>query len=529
MSIVIQEPCVESLVGSAAPPTSPCAKASQRWVLVATILGTSLAFIDGTVVNVALPVLQRELNATLVDVQWVIESYSLLLSAMLLVGGSLGDHYGRRRIFVIGTIIFALASACCGSAPGVAWLNTARAIQGFGAALLVPGSLAIISSSFREEDRGRAIGTWSAFTAITTALGPVLGGWLIEQFSWRAVFFINVPIAVLVIIISYWRVPESSSGEKSGLDWVGAILIALGLAALVYGLVESSRLGFSDPAILIALIVGFVLIIVFVRVETRVPNPMVPLALFRSRAFTGANLLTLLLYAAFGGTLFFLPLNLIQVQHYSPTAAGAALLPLILIIFLLSRWSGGLVERYGARRPLIIGPMIAAIGFTLFIRPSLGGNYWTTFFPAVLFLGMGMAISVSPLTTTVMNSVAQTRVGIASGINNAVSRVAGLLAIAVFGIIMLQAFNSALDKRLPELPGSLRQILDRQRSRLAAVDLSTEVNIGARAQVVDIVDRSFVTGFRAVMFAGTILAIGSAVVAVWLIPPKSSADEPSRL
>lgn len=336
---MIQEPCAEAAIRSVAP-ASPCRKSAEHWVLAATILGSSLAFIDGTVVNVALPALQADLNATVAGVQWVIEAYSLLLSALLLVGGSLGDRYGRRRVFVIGVLVFAAASAWCGFASGIRSLIAARAAQGFGAALLVPGSLAIISNAFREEDRGRAIATWSGFSAITAAIGPVLGGWLIERFSWRAVFFINLPLALVVVAISYWRVPESSSAEKGRLDWAGAIVIALGLAALVWALIESSALGFSHPAIIGALIAGLVLIIAFVFLETRVRAPMVPLDLFRSRTFTGANLLTFLLYSALGGTFFFLPLNLIQVQHYSPTAAGAALLPFILIIFLLSRWSG---------------------------------------------------------------------------------------------------------------------------------------------------------------------------------------------
>src|SRR5207253_187542 len=288
----IQEPCNESVIRSRFA-SAPCSKLAGRWVLVATTLASSMAFIDSTVVNVALPALQTNLNASIVDVQWLIEAYSLLLSALLLVGGSLGDRYGRRHVFVIGVIIFGAASAWCGLASGIRSLIMARAVQGFGAALLVPGSLAIISSSFRKEDRGRAIGTWSGFSAITTAIGPVLGGWLIERFSWRAVFFINLPLAIIVVVICYWRVPESSSNEKGRLDWLGAIVIALGLGALVWGLIESTRLGFAHPAIVAALVAGLVLIVTFVFLERQSRHPMVPLALFRSRTFAGANLLTL--------------------------------------------------------------------------------------------------------------------------------------------------------------------------------------------------------------------------------------------
>ena len=295
----IHEPCDESVIRSR-PASAPCSKFAGRWVLVATTLASSMAFIDSTVVNVALPALQTNLNATIVDVQWVIEAYSLLLSALLLVGGSLGDHYGRRRVFLIGVALFALASTWCGLAPNIDQLIVARAAQGLGAALLVPGSLAIISSSFPENERGRAIGTWSGFSAITTAIGPVIGGWLIEHLSWRAIFFINVPIAILIIFISLWRVPESSDKESKRLDWLGAILITFGLGALVYGLIESSRLGFGDRSVLAALIAAAILLAAFLIIEARLPNPMLPLALFRSRTFTGANLLTFLLYGALG-------------------------------------------------------------------------------------------------------------------------------------------------------------------------------------------------------------------------------------
>jgi EmrB/QacA subfamily drug resistance transporter len=514
MSSLIREPCDESVIRSQRA-AAPCSKSSGRWVLVATTLASSMAFIDGTVVNVALPALQRQLNASVVDVQWVIEAYSLLLSGLLLVGGSLGDHYGRRRVFLIGVGLFATASAWCGLAPDIRHLIVARAAQGIGAALLVPGSLAIISNSFPESERGRAIGTWSGFSAITTAIGPVIGGWLIEHISWRAVFFINVPLALLVVFISLSHVPESSDEQSPKLDWTGAILGALGLGALVYGLLESSRRGFADPSVLFSLIAAGVLLVIFVIVEEHISNPMLPPALFRSRTFTGANLLTLLLYGALGGTFFFLPLNLIQVQHYSATAAGAAFFPFILIMFLLSRWAGGLIEKYGARIPLVAGPVIAAFGFALFLVPGVAGSYWQYFFPPIVVLGLGMAISVAPLTTAVMNSVAENRAGIASGVNNAVARAAGLLAIAVLGIVMVRSFDHALDRQLANLQLSpeTRQSLKAQQTKLAAISLPKDLDETTRQTIDRAIDESFVQGFRLIMSIGAALALAGAVMA----------------
>jgi EmrB/QacA subfamily drug resistance transporter len=518
MTILIREPCADGVIRSGNA-TTPCQKSSGRWILAATILGSSLAFIDGTVVNVALPALQKDLHATVIGVQWVIEAYSLLLAALLLVGGSLGDRYGRRRVFVIGVVIFAVASAACGFAGGIGTLIAARALQGIGAALLVPGSLAIISNSFIGEERGRAIGTWSGFSAITAAIGPVLGGWLVETVSWRAVFFINIPVAIVVVVVSLRHVPESSNPEKGRLDWSGAILATLGLGALVYGLIESSSRGFTHPGVRAALISALILLGLFLVLEARSKNPMLPLALFRSRNFTGANLLTFLLYGALGGTLFFLPLNLIQVQHYSATAAGAAFLPFILIMFLLSHWAGALVQRYGAQIPLVAGPVIAAAGFALFALPGVDGTYWTTFFPAVVVLGFGMAVSVAPLTTTVMNSVTGDRAGVASGVNNAVSRAAGLLAIAVLGIAMLSIFNRSLGSHLSKLgvSPSTRQFLAIQRDRLAGIELPESIPIHTRELLSDEINRAFVDGFRWVMLIGAGLALGSAVTAFLLI------------
>ncbi len=345
---------------------------SRKWILAATILGSSLAFIDSTVVNVALPALQSSFQTTVANVQWVVESYGLFLGALILVGGSLGDLFGRRLVFVIGVATFALASVACGFAQSIHQLIIARSLQGIGAALLVPGSLAIISASFDEKGRGQAIGTWSGFTAITTAAGPVMGGWMVEHWSWRAVFFINIPLAFAVIGISLWKIPESRSHVARRVDYPGALLATLGLGGVITGFVESGTLGWNNPLIYGTITAGSALLIAFVMFEARSETPMFPLGLFRSPSFAGTNLLTLFLYSAIGIFFFLFPLNLIQVQHYSTTATGAATLPLILLMFSFSRWSGGLVAKYGPKRPLMIGPAIVALGFASFAMPSVG-------------------------------------------------------------------------------------------------------------------------------------------------------------
>lgn len=518
MWALIREPCVEK-VALAAPTVAPCPKTRGRWILAATILASSMAFIDGTVVNVALPALQTDLNATAADVQWVVEAYALLLSAFLLVGGSLGDHYGRRRLFIIGVALFALSSAACGFAASIGQLILARGLQGFGAALLVPGSLALISNSFSKEQRGRAIGTWSGLSAMTTALGPVLGGWLIEHVSWRAVFFINLPIAFLVILISLRYIAENRNHRTGDIDLLGAIVAVSGLGALVYGLIESSQRGFNDRLIIIVLIGAAALLALFILIEMRRPNPMLPLGLFRSPIFSGTNLLTFFLYAALGGTLFFLPLNLIQVQHYSTTAAGAALLPFVLIISLVSRWSGMLVERYGPRLPLMVGPAIAALGYLLFIVPGVSSNYWTHFFPPIAILGLGMAITVAPLTTTVMSSIPPDQAGIASGVNNAITRTAALIAVAVFGIVMMHAFSLGVNRRLSgsNVPASTSAWLQAERMKLAAITLPPELDAPTTQLIRRTIDESFVDGFRLIMAIGASLAGASMITAFALI------------
>ncbi|MBV9709567.1 MAG: MFS transporter [Ktedonobacteraceae bacterium] len=526
MANIYKPPCDEAVILTGPLSRTPPVRNVGTWVLVATILGSSMAFIDGSVVNVALPVLQRAFNATVGEVQWVMEAYSLFLAALILVGGSLGDIFGRRRIFSLGVMLFALSSIWCGLSPSILQLIIARSLQGIGGALLVPGSLAIISASFSPDKRGRAIGTWSGFTSITSAIGPVLGGWLVEHASWHWVFFINVPLAIIVLAVLFWHVPESRDEESDRhVDWVGSLLVTIGLGALVYGLIQAGSSGFNSPVVLVPLLLGVIALIGFVLYEARSAHPMLPLNLFRSRTFSGANLLTLFLYSALSGALFFFPFNLIQVQGYSATEAGSALLPFVILMFSLSRWSGGLVKRYGAKLPLVVGPTIAAIGYLLFARPDLGGSYWTTFFPAAIFLGLGMTISVAPLTTTVMGSVSQSHAGVASGVNNAVSRAAGLLSIAVMGILLSSAFNSSLDSRLASLHLSpaLLDTINAQRVKLAGITLPGGISEQVRTTLTQAIKLSFVDGFRVVMFTSLCLALLSALVAGLMIEGKRAA------
>jgi EmrB/QacA subfamily drug resistance transporter len=480
-----------------------------------------MAFIDSTVVNVALPSIQASFHTTVVDVQWVVASYGLFLGALILVGGSLGDRFGRRRIFLVGVAIFAAASVTCGMATSIGQLIIARSIQGVGAALLVPGSLAIISTSFGETSRGEAIGTWSGFTAVTAAIGPVLGGWLVEHASWRWAFLINLPLAAVVIGISIWRIPESRSSVEGPLDWLGASVATLGLGGLVYGFIESVDLGWRHPLVLGSLILGVGGLAAFVFVETHVASPITPLNLFKSRSFSGANLFTLFLYAAIGMFFFLFPLNLIQVQGYSSTAAGAAVLPLILLVFVLSRWSGGLVTRYGPRNPLIVGSVITALGFVLFAALPVGYGYWKTFFPAIVVLGGGMAVTVAPLTTVVMNSVNQDRVGTASGINNAVARAAGVLAVAAVGMVMVNVFGSRLNHDLAQLslPPDILQEIHAGATKLAGLPVPAVPDSSTQAAIRESIGDAFIFAFQKVMWVCAGLCLASATAAWQTIGP----------
>ena len=406
--------------------------AETRWILPATILGSSLSFIDGSVVNVALPAMQRSLGTDLAMMQWVANGYMLTLAGLILLGGAAGDRFGRRRMFMIGLIGFAAASLGCGIAPSVGWLIAFRTAQGGAAALLVPASLALIGSAYSGKERGRAIGTWAASAALTTALGPVIGGWLVDAVGWRSIFFINLPLAAIAVALAL-KLPADPDAKTGGLpDIWGPALAVLALGILSYGLIA---LGEGRTLVgVIAVVAAVPAIWVFLRVEVRADEPMMPLVLFRNVSFTGVNGMTVLLYAALSGALFLLPFVLIQVHGYSATAAGAAFLPFSILMGLGSRWSGGLVEQLGARLPLVLGPAVTGVGFVLLAVSGHIINYWTGFLPELTIVGIGMTLSVAPLTTTVFDSVPATKSGVASGINNAAARVGSLLAVAALGL-----------------------------------------------------------------------------------------------
>ncbi len=507
----IRTPCKEIPIGKAVSSTQ--ATKYKKWTLLATILGSSIAFIDGSIVNIALAAIQNALHASINQLQWIVEAYSLTLAALLIIGGSLGDIYGRRLIFLIGLCIFTIASIACGLALTMTQLITARTIQGMGAALLVPGSLALISASFPEEERGQAIGTWAAFTSIMAAAAPIVGGWLVQHATWKWIFFLNVPLAIIVFIITLIYVEESKNAQRNGkLDILGSLLLIVGLGTITFGFIEWQK---NSGIHFMVEIIGICALSGFFWVEARSSSPMLPLKIFRSRNFSAANLITFFIYFALYGMLFFLPLDLIQIQGYTATQAGAALLPLILSIFLLSRWSGGLVKKIGARLPLVIGPAITAVGYGLFIVANTGDSYWTSFFPAAIVLGIGMAISVAPLTTVVMNSIAENYVGAASGVNNAISEIGSLLAIAILGLVMTMIFNQQLETKLrnSSLPIQVKQEIIAQKSNLA--DIKTSDQLAAQ-----IIRTSFIGGYETVLWIAVTFSLMSSLTAGVFITPS---------
>jgi EmrB/QacA subfamily drug resistance transporter len=426
---------------------------SQRLTLIATILGSAVVFLDGTIVNVALPSIGRGLGAGLAGQQWVLEAYMLTMVSLLLVGGSLGDQFGRRRLFVIGLIAFGATSVLCALAPSEGWLIGARALQGVAGALLVPGSLAIVAATFAGEERGKAVGTWTAWTGIATVFGPAGGGALVGLISWRAIFWVNIPLIAVTVWLTLRAVEESSDPDAfAGVDVPGILLSAAGLAGPVFALIEQPTHGWGDPLVWVPLLAGIVCFVAFVRWEARASRPMLDLSLFRIRNFAVANLTTLSVYAGLAAGLLFVGLYLQQVVGYTPVEAGLATTPISLFLFVLSPRFGKLASGVGPRLPMTVGPIVGGVGMLLFIRLDTDVSYVADVLPAVVLFGLGLSMTVAPLTATVLDAVAPNRVGIASGVNNGVSRVAGLLAIAVLGAVISAHFGARLDSELASHP-----------------------------------------------------------------------------
>jgi EmrB/QacA subfamily drug resistance transporter len=493
------------------------------WVLISTILASSMAFIDGTALNVALPVIQFDLQASGGQLLWVVNGYLLMLAALILVGGDLGDEFGRKRVFMFGIALFLLSSIACGLAPSITFLIAARVLEGIGGAVMIPGSLAIIATYFHERERGQAIGTWSAATTLVTVAGPALGGLLANAGLWRGVFLINLPLGVVALLILSRKVPESRSLDASGrIDLLGSMLAVLGLAGITYGFITVPNRGFGDWRAAGPLVFGLLALIGFILVEARSPYPMLPLNLFKSRIFTGTNLLTFFLYAAINVGPFFLSLNLVQVQGYNPALAGFAFLPFAAALSLLSRLAGRLADRLGARPLLIAGPFISGWGYFLMAFAGLTRgpmDYWVTFFPGVAVLGVGMGLTVAPLTSAVMGSVAEDHAGIASGVNNAVARTAGVLAIAILGAAALLLFSNRLAERSGQIDLSpqARSALQSQADRLGDASVPDQVAAPQIEQVKTAIHLAFVDVFHTVLLISAGLAWISTLLAAWMI------------
>jgi EmrB/QacA subfamily drug resistance transporter len=501
-------------------------------ILVVAILGTGIVFLDQTAVNVAIPSIQSDLQGDIGDLQWIIDSYLLTLSVTLLIGGALGDLYGRVRVYNAGMLLFLVASVACGLAPTSGWLIAARALQGVGGGIMVPGALAIINASTAPERRGRVLGTWATFSPLITLAGPIVGGFLVDNVSWRAIFFLNIPLGIVAMLVAVRHVPDSRNEEAGGrLDWAGLIALVLGLGGLLFALIEGPRLGWTDPLVVATLLIGILGLATFVIVESRVPAPLVPLHHFRNRTFSGINLMTLILFAGLGGPFFFLTLNLQQVQGYSASAAGLAIIPIALSIFLLSRPVGRLSDRIGPRPILITGVLLMSAGFLLLLRPALDASYWSAWFPAILVYGIGIACMVVPLTTIALGALPQRNSGIASGVNNSASRIGQMLSVAILGAVLAGGFRSSLVRRGQELglPQGVLDALFEQARNLGATQAPVGLPADIAAAVEQLIRLSFVDAFRLIMLLSAAFVLTSLVVLLLMVRPEAQSEEAPSL
>ena len=502
---------------------------SERWTLLVTILASSLVFIDGSALNIALPALQHDLGLSGPQLLWVVNAYSLFLSALLLIGGAMGDRYGRNRIFGLGLFLFMIASLFCGISTNATQLITARVFQGIGGALLIPGSLSILSAQFPANKTGGAIGLWSMFSALTAIIGPLLGGWLAEIGLWRYIFFINIPFSVFVLWAIYYRVAESKNTEANKLDFVGAFFATLGLAGITYGFIESANIGFGDIIIVFSLSIGGLSSIAFIFSQHFGKQPMMPLKLFTITDFSITNIATLFIYGALGAIMFFLPLNLVQVQGYSEVQTGLSLLPVMILIVLLSSVSGRISDKTGPRLFLSIGPLITGFAFFLFANQGLTSGpeaFWNTFFLPLVLLGTGMGLTVAPLTTTVMLSVSKNNSGIASGVNNTVSRMSGVLSIALLGAMVLYFFKQYLFGQLHDLnmPMDVIEALNKEAINLASTAAPANTPADMLEKIEFLVKTSFIRSFNRVALISAMATWLSALLCFAFIKNRKSSS-----
>ncbi len=500
---------------------------SGLWVLIAAILGSGIAFIDSTAVNVLLPVFQRELNASITQVQWIMEGYALFISSFILFSGALGDKYGRRKIFIIGVIVFSFASILSGLAQDIQYLIYSRMFQGVGGALLVPGSLAMINISFDDKTRGKALGIWSALTALTAAIGPIVGGWLAENLSWRLVFFLNIPVSIAVLSVLIFKIKEDKHLNSKKLDILGSILISAGFGLIIFGLIESSDYGFTNPIVLTAIPVGILCIVGFIYHESRIDNPILPLNLFRSSNFRNANIISFLFWATWNTMFFFIPFCFIQVFGYTADKVAISFLPILVALFIFSPLSGFIVNKTGIKVLLFIGYVTIGVAYFLLASLDINSTYSKDFLLPIILIGIGFGITVPPLVSVLFGSISKVHSGLVSGINNSVGRIAGLFAIAAFGVVVVNVFNFHFDSYLEgiKLTPEIEAIVENERVKLGGLKLPESVDKQTAKQILESVKLSFLSSFRIVMLICSIFAFIAAVLSFLTLDEKKLSSK----